>query len=158
MRILPIGLIVVAGCATGSPGDSDGATRTSIADIGGRGAAIPKVIHVQAGAVHVVHSIRGGARLRATTLEGLDETNRHLSYEWMRDGEFTVDVSGRYRHSVTGSVIGGGRLTSTLIYTPQPDDPRLSPAYRPPVQLLADAGGCFESVRAARGALSDCAW
>jgi hypothetical protein len=128
MRILTIGLIVLAGCATGGPGEPIGATRTSIADIGGRGAAIPNVIHVQAGAVRVVHSLRGGARLRATTLEGLDETNRHLTYEWTIDGEFTVEVSGRYRHSVTGSVLGSGRLTSTLIYTPQPDDPRLAPA------------------------------
>ena len=59
------------------------------------------------------------ARLRATTLVGLDPANRHLSYMWDRDGAYEVAVSGRYEHSVSGSAIGGGalRLSSTLTYT-----------------------------------------
>jgi hypothetical protein len=80
-----------------------------------------RTIEVQAGSVQLRHVIPSGARLRATTLEGLDDANRHLQYEWTADGVYTVAVSGRYRHSVSGSIAGRGRLTSTLDYTPRAD-------------------------------------
>jgi len=150
MRILPLSVIVFAGCATGHSGDTSVATTTSVVDIGGGGVATPKVIRVQAGVVRVIHSIPSGARLRATTLEGLDEANRHLRYEWTRNGEFTVELSGRYQHSVAGSIVGSGRLTSTLRYTSQPDGSELSSTCRPPVPHPAGAGGCYERVEAVR--------
>jgi hypothetical protein len=80
-----------------------------------------RTIEVQAGSVQLRHTIPSGGRLRATTLEGLDDANRHLTYEWTADGVYSVAVSGRYRHSVSGSIAGRGRLTSTLDYTPLAD-------------------------------------
>ena len=79
MRLLRLGLLFVAGCAAASSPGSVPATRTSVVEIGGGRGSSPEVISVQAGVVRLMHSIPSGARLRATTLEGLDEANRHLS-------------------------------------------------------------------------------
>ena len=111
--------LFVTGCATTSTSSNEAPRRTSVVYLG---VAAPPV-RIQAGTVRVRHSVPSGARLRATTLVGLDPANRHLSYMWDRDGAYEVAVSGRYEHSVSGSAIGGGaqRLSSTLTYTRLPE-------------------------------------
>ena len=121
MRVVVLAAFLLAGCAT-SPATSDvgsALTKASIADLSSRGEPTTSVVRIQAGTVRVRHSIPVQARLRETRLQGLDPTNRHLTYVWVVDGTFTVEESGRYRHSVSGSIIGGGRerLRSTLTYT-----------------------------------------
>lgn len=111
---------VLLGCAASGMGSSE-SSRTSMVSIGSQRRSPPRVIAVQAGPVQVRHSVPSGGRLRATLLEGVDDSNRTVRYEWTSDGTYTVSVSGRYRHTVTGSVAGSGSLTSTLRYT-QLDD------------------------------------
>jgi hypothetical protein len=125
MRMATLLTLIVAGCASsGAQSGLDGgpATRTSETYLGRDNLSHP-VIRVQAGPVRVRHTVPSSARLRATVLEGLDASNRRVRYEWDRDGTFDVTVSGRYRHSVTGSMVGGGsqRLSSTITYIPLPD-------------------------------------
>lgn len=114
--------VATSGCATsgGTEGSAGGEedTTVSVAFLGSGGSAVSPVIRVAAGPVRLRHTVPSTARLRATVLEGLDEGNRHLRYEWDGDGSYTVAVSGRYRHSVLGSMVGGGaqRLRSTLTY------------------------------------------
>lgn len=127
MRTIPL-LVAAAGlaCATSPPEPGEQAPErraTSVASVGTGGDRTSPVIRVQAGDVRVFHTVPSGARLRATLLEGLDATNRHLRYEWDQNGTYAVAVSGRYRHSVTGSIVGGGSLPiqSTLTYTPMAD-------------------------------------
>jgi hypothetical protein len=125
MRIELLALLGLTACATAAPssGDPASATRTSIVSLGSAENDMGSVVRVQSGTVLVRHSIPSNARLRATLLEGLDPTNRHLRYQWERDGTYDVEASGRYRHTVSGSMVGSGVLTlrSTLIYTPLPD-------------------------------------
>lgn len=124
MRVLALGITLLWGCAAATPGadlNSAGSTRSSTASMSSQVDPTTRTIEVQAGSVQLRHVIPSGARLRATTLEGLDDANRHLQYEWTADGVYTVVVSGRYRHSVSGSIAGRGRLTSTLDYTPRAD-------------------------------------
>lgn len=114
-------------CATSAPGSDNGSpqggTATSVASMGTGSEMTSPVIRVQAGDVRVTHTVPPGARLRATILEGLDATNRQVRYEWDQNGTYSVAVSGRYRHSVTGSILGAGslRIRSTLTYTPVAD-------------------------------------
>lgn len=126
MRIVVLMTIACVGCATADPaasGEDSTPVRSSVVHLEGGGDPPSRVVRLQAGAVRVSHVIPSTARLRATTLEGLDPANRHLKYEWDRDGTYTVTAPGRYRHSVSGSIVGGGRqrLTSRLTYTPLPD-------------------------------------
>lgn len=124
MKVLALGITLLLGCTASTPGadlNRTGSTRSSTASMSARVDPTPRIIEVQAGSVELRHSIPSGARLRATTLEGLDDTNRQLEYQWTVDGVYTVAISGRYRHSVSGSIVGGGRLTSTLVYTPLSD-------------------------------------
>lgn len=125
MRGKVLAVLGLAGCATAAPSgsvDPAPATRTSIVSFGSATGDMGSVILVQSGTVRLRHTIPSTARLRATVLEGLDPANRHLRYEWQRDGVYDVEISGRYRHTVAGSVVGGVQtLTSTLIYTPLTD-------------------------------------
>lgn len=125
MRI-PILLCIVAlaGCASAGVGTDGDRTETSIVRLGSGEELRPRTIYVRAGTVRLRHWIPSGARLRETVLEGLDEANRHLTYRWTMDGVYRVDVSGRYRHSLSGSIVGSDRLTSTLTYTELPDSAR----------------------------------
>ena len=123
--VVIVAAFVLAGCAT-SPATGDGgaaSTKASIVDLSSRGEPTTAVVRIQAGIVHVRHSIPYQALRWETRLQGLDPTNRHLTYVWVVDGTFTVEESGRYRHSVNGSIIGRGRqrLRSTLTYTELPD-------------------------------------
>lgn len=115
-------VVALLGCASGGSGTGGDRTETSIVSLraGGSGPS-PRTIEVEAGDVRLRHWVPSGARLRATVLEGLDEANRHLRYEWTMDGVYRVEVSGRYRHTVSGSIVGNDRLTSTLTYTELPD-------------------------------------
>jgi hypothetical protein len=124
MRVFALGITLLWGCAASTPGadlNSAGSTRSSTASMSTQVDPTTRTIEVQAGSIQLRHSIPSGARLRATTLEGLDDANRHLQYEWTADGLYSVAVSGRYRHSVSGSIAGRGRLTSTVVYTPVAD-------------------------------------
>lgn len=125
MRI-PILLCIVAlaGCASAGAGTDGDRTETSIVRLGSGEELRPRTIYVRAGTVRLRHWIPSGARLRETVLEGLDEANRHLTHRWTMDGVYRVDVSGRYRHSLSGSIVGSDRLTSTLTYTELPDSAR----------------------------------
>lgn len=117
--------LVATACASapgeaGADGEGD-RLRTSTASMEGGGASTSPVISVQAGTVRVTHAVFGSARLSNTILEGVDDETRHLTYSWSRDGEHTVEVSGRYRHRVAGAVVGTdrrSRLTSRLSYVP----------------------------------------
>jgi hypothetical protein len=122
MRNTIVAALVLAGCATGSPsGDSSdrNPTRISTAYLEARGGSTDDVIRVQAGSVNVRHVVPPSGRLRATMLEGLDPANRQVKYEWTNAGTYEMEVSGRYRHTVGGSIVGGGsqRIRSTLTYT-----------------------------------------
>lgn len=115
-------LVFVFGLLACATGGGDGArtgddTRTSRVTVGD---GFPRIIRVQAGRVRVTHYVDNG-RLRATTLKGLDPANRHLEYSWASDGEYEVEVSGRYEHQVSGAVISGGRVESRLTYQVLPD-------------------------------------
>jgi hypothetical protein len=84
-------------------------------------------IRLQAGDVRVVHVASGSVRLRGTQLQGVDDHNRDVSYAWSENGEYRVEVAGRYRHSVLGAVLGnqrGSRLVSRLTYEELRDTPR----------------------------------
>lgn len=129
MKVWVMGIALLWGCAaTTANADSNNMvqTRSSTVSMSTRVDPTSRIIEVQAGNVQLRHSIPSGSRLRATTLEGLDEANRQLKYEWTSDGAYSVAVSGRYRHSVSGSIVGAGRLTSTITYTPLADTTRAS--------------------------------
>ena len=112
-------VICLVACATpGTDGSStQHETEVSVVSVG---EGFPKIIWVQSGTVRVYHTVSNG-RLRATTLKGVDPTNRHLQYSWERDGAYEVEVSGRYEHGVLGAVISGGRIESRLTYRVRPD-------------------------------------
>jgi hypothetical protein len=142
MRTLALGITLLWGCATSTPGadlNRVGSTRSSTVSTSTQTDPTTRIIEVQAGTVQLRHSIPSGARLRATTLEGLDDTNRQQQYTWTADGEYSVAVSGRYRHSVSGSIVGAGRLTSTIVYTPLSDTTRA--AVRQAIRDVPGAGG-----------------
>lgn len=129
MRTATMAVLVLAGCATGSAsGDGSDRARTRISTtyLEADGGSTDEVIRVEAGSVNVRHAVPPSGRLRATILEGLDPTNRQFKYEWTTAGTYEVEASGRYRHSVAGSIIGGGsqRLRSTLTYTLLADSTR----------------------------------
>jgi len=84
-------------------------------------------IWVQAGVVRLVQSTSGSARLRGTSLVGRDSSTSKLVYNWTSDGEYTVEVSGKYQHKVLGAVVGNSMLskvTSRLTYQELPDSAR----------------------------------
>jgi hypothetical protein len=123
MRIVVLAVLGLSACAT-APSSSGAAaasaTRTSTVSVGSLTNDMGSIIRIQSGPVRVRHTVPANARLRGTRLEGLDPANRHLRYEWDRDGVYEVEASGSYRHSVAGSIVGGGAqdLRSTLVYTP----------------------------------------
>lgn len=58
---------------------------------------------------------------------GVEDHNRGLSHTWSENGQYRVEVGGRYRHSVSGAVVGdrrGNRLVSRLTYEELPDAAR----------------------------------
>jgi len=116
--------ILTSACGAGASQEGDGPSRrTSEASFGtGRSETSP-IIGIEAGRVTLRHTVPSVARLRATTLEGVDPHNRFVTYSWERDGSYEVEVSGRYRHSVMGSIIGSGvqHVRSILTYTPLPE-------------------------------------
>jgi len=117
-----ISLVLVFGllaCATGGGDEGIGGTQTQTSTVS-LGDGFPRIIRVQAGTVRVRHYVDNG-RLRVTTLKGLDAANRHLEYSWASDGEYEVELSGRYEHQVSGAVISGGRVESRLTYQVLPD-------------------------------------
>lgn len=145
MRVLALGITVLWGCAASTPGAD--LTRSSTVSMSTRVDPTTQIIEVQAGSVQLRHTIPSGGRLRATTLEGLDDANRHLKYEWTTDGIYPVTVSGRYRHSVSGSIAGGGRLTSVLMYTPLPAGSGFDvETTRPPSGTTGSPKGLFEGL------------
>ena len=106
-------------CATGGGGQATTGSDTRVSRVS-LGEGFPRVIRVEAGMVHLTH-VESNARLRATTLKGLNPANLHLEYRWTRNGTFRVEVSGRYEHGVAGAVISRGRLESHLTYRVLPD-------------------------------------
>src|SRR5687768_13219506 len=81
-------------------------------------------IWIRAGTVRVLHLAAGNARLRGTHLEGRSAATKDLALDWPIDGEYTVEVSGKYQHRVLGAVVGSDELTSTLTYEELPDSAR----------------------------------
>ncbi|HEX9579746.1 MAG TPA: hypothetical protein VF970_01440 [Gemmatimonadales bacterium] len=107
--------------------DGGSRARTSTASLGpGREQTSP-TIRVAAGPVRVVHAFMGLARHGGTRLEGLDEQNRSVEYNWTGNGTYQVDVPGRYRHRALGAMVGnqrGTRIISRLTYEELPDTTR----------------------------------
>ncbi len=126
MRNAFLTILVLAGCtgATATAGPGAGAAgpeanATSRVWIGTGASNADATIRVSAGTVQVRHHVPPTAKLGGTLLEGIDDNNRHLRYSWQADGTYRVDVTGRYRHRVTGSITGtspGVRLESELRY------------------------------------------
>ena len=131
--VVILSVVGAMGCAAGSsPGQAapkrdvhdSPRTRTSTASVASGGLKTSPTIRVRVGVVRVVHSVSGQARLRGTHLQGLDDHNRGVEYTWAENGEYRVEVSGRYRHSVLGAIVGNQRstrLVSTVTYEELPD-------------------------------------